>query len=48
MQPPQSRKEVQKLTSQIASLNWFISKLVVKLTLLFHTEGSAKIEWGTQ
>jgi hypothetical protein len=27
MQPPQRRKDVQKLTGQIASLNWFISKL---------------------
>jgi hypothetical protein len=27
MQPPQSRKDVQKLTGQIASLNRFISKL---------------------
>jgi hypothetical protein len=27
MQPPHSRKDVQKLTGQIASLNWSISKL---------------------
>jgi hypothetical protein len=27
MQPPQSRKDIQKLTGQIASLKQFISKL---------------------
>jgi hypothetical protein len=49
MQPPQSRKEVQKLTGQIASLNRFISKLVER-NLPFFTilRGSTKVEWGAE
>jgi hypothetical protein len=49
MQPPQSRKDVQKLTGQIASLNRFISKLA-KHSLPFFTilRGSANIEWGVE
>jgi hypothetical protein len=45
MQPPQSRKDVQKLTGQIASLNQFISKLEER-SLPFFTilRGSTKIE----
>jgi hypothetical protein len=49
MQPPQSRKDVQKLIGQIASLNQFISKLpehsVPFFTIL---RGSAKIQWGVE
>jgi hypothetical protein len=49
MQPPQSRKDVQKLTCQITSLNRFISKLV-ECSLPFFTvlRGSTKIEWGAE
>jgi hypothetical protein len=49
MQPPQSRKDVHKLIGQIASLNWFISKLA-EHSLPFFTvlRGSAKIEWGAE
>jgi hypothetical protein len=49
MQPPQSRKDVQKLTGRIASLNRFISKLAER-SLPFFTvlRGSAKIEWGVE
>jgi hypothetical protein len=49
MQPPQSRKDVQKLTSRIASLNQFISKLA-QCNLPFFTilRGSANIEWGAE
>jgi hypothetical protein len=40
---------VQKLIGWIASLNWFISKLV-ECNLPFFTilRGSAKVEWGTE
>jgi hypothetical protein len=49
MQPPQSRKDVQKLTGQIALLNRFISKLS-KCNMPFFTilRGSAKVEWGAE
>jgi hypothetical protein len=49
MQPLQSRKDVQKLTGQIASLNRFITKLVER-SLPFFTvlRGSAKIQWGAE
>jgi hypothetical protein len=49
MQPPQSKKDVQKLTGQIASLNQFISKLA-EHSLPFFTilRGSIKIEWGAE
>jgi hypothetical protein len=45
MQPPQNRKDVQKLTGQIASLNQFVSKLV-EHSLPFFTElrGSKKVD----
>jgi hypothetical protein len=45
MQPPQSKKDVQKLTGRIASLNQFISKLAER-SLPFFTvlRGSAKIQ----
>jgi hypothetical protein len=44
MQPPQSKKDVQKLTCRIASLNQFISKLAER-SLPFFTvlRGSTKI-----
>jgi hypothetical protein len=49
MQPLQSRKDIQKLTGQITSINWFISKLAER-SLPFFTilRGSAKVYWGTQ
>jgi hypothetical protein len=49
MQPPQRRKDVQKLTGRIASLNRFISKLA-ECNLPFFTilRGSANIEWGAK
>jgi hypothetical protein len=49
MQPPQSRKDVHKLTCKISSLNWFISKLP-EPSLPFFTilRGSANIEWGVE
>jgi hypothetical protein len=49
MQPPQSRKDVQKLTGRIASLNRFISKLA-EHSLPFFTilRGSSNIEWGVE
>jgi hypothetical protein len=47
MQPPQSRKGVQKLTGHIASLNQFIAKLA-EHSLPFFTilRGFAKVDWG--
>jgi ribonuclease HI len=49
MQPPQSRKDVQKLTCRIALLNQFISMLA-ECSLPFFTvlRGSAKIVWGVE
>jgi hypothetical protein len=49
MQTPQRKKEVQKFTCRIASLNRFISKLVER-SLPFFTilRGFAKIEWGAE
>jgi hypothetical protein len=49
MQPPQSKKDVQKLTGWIASLNRFISKLAER-SLPFFTvlRGSTKIQWGAE
>jgi hypothetical protein len=49
MQPPQSRKDVQKLTSQIASLNQFILKLAeCSLPFFAILRGSTKVEWGAE
>jgi hypothetical protein len=49
MQPLQSRKDVQKLTSQKASLNRFISKLAeCRLPFFAILRGSEKIEWGAK
>jgi hypothetical protein len=49
MQSPQSKKDVQNLTGQIASPNRFISMLA-ECSLPFFTilRGSAKIEWGVE
>jgi hypothetical protein len=49
MLPPQSRKDVQKLTGRIALLNQFISKLA-EHSLPFFTvlRGSTKIQWGAK
>jgi hypothetical protein len=49
MQHPHSRKDVQKLTGQIASLNRFIPKLAEhSLPFFIVLRGSAKIEWGAE
>jgi polyhydroxyalkanoate synthesis regulator phasin len=49
MQPPQTRKEVQKLAGHIAALNRFIAKLAER-SLPFFTvrRGSTKVEWGPE
>jgi hypothetical protein len=47
MQPPQTRKEVQKLVGHIAALNRFIAKLAERSLPFFSVlRGSAKVEWG--
>jgi hypothetical protein len=47
MQPPHTRKEVQKLTGRIVALNRFITKLAERSLLLFSVlRGSTKVEWG--
>jgi hypothetical protein len=49
MQPPQSRKDIQKLTSWIASLNQFISKLAeCSLPFFAMLRGSGKVDWGVE
>jgi hypothetical protein len=49
MQPPQMRKEVQKLTSCIVALNRFIAKLADKSLPFFSVlRGSTKVEWGPE
>jgi hypothetical protein len=49
MQPPQIRKEVQKLTSHIAALNRFIAKLAQRSLPFFSVlQGFAKVEWGPE
>jgi hypothetical protein len=46
MQPPQTRKEVQKLTGCIAALNRFITKLAQKSLPFFSIlRGSTKVDW---
>jgi hypothetical protein len=46
MQPPQTKKEVQKLTGRIAALNKFGTKLAQRSLPLFSVLwGSAKVEW---
>jgi hypothetical protein len=49
MQPPQLRKEVQKLTGCIAALNMFVVKLAQR-SLPFSSvlRGSTKLEWGPE
>jgi hypothetical protein len=49
IRPQQNRRDVQKLTGRIASLNRFISKLA-KRSLPFFTilRGSADVEWGAE
>jgi hypothetical protein len=49
MQPSQTRKDVQKLTSRIAALNLFIAKLA-ECNLPFFTilVGSARMDWGAE
>jgi hypothetical protein len=49
MQPLHRRKDVEKLTGRIASLNRFISKLAER-SLPFFTvlRGSARIQWGAE
>jgi hypothetical protein len=49
MQPPQTRKVVQKLAGRIAALNRFIAKLAEGSIPLFSVlRGSAKVEWGLE
>jgi hypothetical protein len=49
MQPTQSRKDVQKLTGRIASLNQFILKLAESsLPFFIVLRGSANIQWGAE
>jgi hypothetical protein len=49
MQPPQTRKEVQKLAGRIITLNRFIAKLVERSLPFFSVlRGSAKVEWGPE
>jgi hypothetical protein len=47
MEPPQTRKEVQKLTGHIAALNRFIAKLTERSLSFFSIlRGPTKVEWG--
>jgi hypothetical protein len=48
MEPPQTRKEVQKLIGRIEALNRFIVKLIERSLPFFFSilRGSAKVEWG--
>jgi hypothetical protein len=49
MQPPQTKKEMQKLIGRIATLNRFVVKLVQKSLPFFSIlRGSAKVEWGPE
>jgi hypothetical protein len=49
MEPPATRKGVQKLTGRLASLNRFISKSVEKSLLFFKAlKGSGNMEWGEE
>jgi hypothetical protein len=49
MKPPQSKKEVHRLTDRIAVLNRFMSRLVER-SLLFFTmlRGSSSFQWGSK
>jgi hypothetical protein len=47
MQPPQARKQVQKLAGHIAALNRFIVKLTERSLPFFNVlRGSTKVKWG--
>jgi hypothetical protein len=47
MQPPQTRKAVQKLASHIVALNRFIAKMAKRSLPFFCVLwGSKKVEWG--
>jgi phenylalanine-4-hydroxylase len=49
MQPPQTRKEVQKLAGRIAAQNRFIAKLAGRSLPIFSMlRDSAKVEWGSE
>jgi hypothetical protein len=49
IQPPQIKKEVQKLADCIAALNKFIVKLAERSLPFFSVlRGSAKVEWGSE
>jgi hypothetical protein len=49
MQPSQSRKDIQKLTGRIASLNHFIAKLAERsLSFVAILRGSAKVDWAIE
>jgi hypothetical protein len=49
LQPPQTRKEVQKLAGHIAALNRFIVKLAERSLPFFSVMwGSAKVQWGPE
>jgi hypothetical protein len=49
MKPPQSRKEVQKLTCRIEALNQFMSKLAEwSLPFFAVLRGSSSFQWGPE
>jgi hypothetical protein len=49
MQPPQTKKEVQKLMGCIAALNKFKAKLVERSLPFFSIlRGSTRVEWGLE
>jgi hypothetical protein len=49
MQPPSSRKEVQRLTGRIASLNRFISKGAERSLPIFKVlHANSTFQWGTE
>jgi hypothetical protein len=49
MNPPGSRKEVQRLTGRIAALNWFMAKIAEQSLPFFKLlRGSGTFEWGPE
>ena len=49
MQPPSTKKEVQKLTGRLALLNRFISRSAEKSLLFFKVlKGSENFHWGPE
>jgi hypothetical protein len=47
MKPPQSRKEVQRLTCRITAQNWFMAKLAEQSLPFFAVlRGSESFQWG--